>query len=168
MRRTWGRSHYHPPHTPSPPANPPIVHLFPASPGKHRPLFFSIFLSLSLSLFLSLSIMVNNTLPHSRSVIAKKKKKKKKPMSCRTPVFCCFYKSKNRQDKRKEPKGLSERGRERDKEREIESVNRKGVFGLVFLLRERCCCRGELVFWETIRLPVWENGQTLPCLVKNG
>lgn len=91
-------------------------------------------------------------------------------MSCRTPSFCCFYTSKNRQDKRKEPKGPSararERERERDKAREIKSVNRKGVFGLVFLLRGRCCCRGELVFWETTRLLVWENGLTLPSLAK--
>lgn len=34
---------------------------------------------------------------------------------------------------------------EGDKERGIESVNRKGVFGLFFLLKERCCWRGQLV-----------------------
>lgn len=51
--------------------------------------------------------------------------------------------------------------------REVESVNRKGVFGLVFLLRESCCYRGELVFRETVRVLVRENGHTLPCLVKN-
>jgi len=60
-----------------------------------------------------------------------------------------------------EPKGLSERGRESDNEREreterkSESVNRKGVFGLFFLLRERCCCRGALVFLEKTSLTPW-------------
>lgn len=92
VRRTWGRSHYHPPH---PPVNPPTAHLFPASPGKHPPLS------------LSLCIMVNNTLPHSRSVIAKREGKK----TCRMPGFCCFYASKNRQDKRTEPNGRNMRAR---------------------------------------------------------
>lgn len=95
---------------PPPSANPPHCAFILSIPWQAPTSPFFLSLSPSLCLSLSLSIMVNNTLPHSRSVIAKKKKKKK---FCRTPSFCCFYTSKNRQDKRKEPKGLSERGRER-------------------------------------------------------
>lgn len=42
---------------------------------------------------------------------------------------------------------------------EILSVNRKAVFGLVFLLGGRCCCKGELAFGEATRLVMWENAQ---------
>lgn len=70
VRRTWGRSHYHAPYPPllTPPSPPPqrIYSQHPLANTRHS---FSLFLSVSLS------IMVNNTLPHSRSAIAKKKKK---------------------------------------------------------------------------------------------
>lgn len=74
VRRTWGRSHYHPPYpspvTPPPPPNGAFIPSIPWQAPTTLPL--------------SLCIMVNNTLPHSRSVIAKRGNKKinKKHAGC--------------------------------------------------------------------------------------
>lgn len=61
---------------PPPSANPPHCAFILSIPWQAptSPFFLSLSPSLCLSLSLSPSIMVNNTLPHSRSVIAKKKK----------------------------------------------------------------------------------------------
>lgn len=141
---------------PPPSANPPHCAFILSIPWQAPTSPFFLSLSPSLCLSLSLSIMVNNTLPHSRSVIAKKKKKN----SAGRLHFVAFI-----HQKIDKTKGRSQKDWVREGERDKESVNRKGVFGLVFLLRGRCCYRGELVFWETTRLLVWENGRTLPCLL---
>lgn len=144
---------------PPPSANPPHCAFILSIPWQAptSPFFLSLSPSLCLSLSLSPSIMVNNTLPHSRSVIAKKKNNNN---SAGRLHFVAFI-----HQKIDKTKGRSQKDWVREGERDKESVNRKGVFGLVFLLRGRCCYRGELVFWETTRLLVWENGRTLPCLL---
>lgn len=142
---------------PPPSANPPHCAFILSIPWQAPTSPFFLSLPPSLCLSLSLSIMVNNTLPHSRSVIAKKKNNNN---SAGRLHFVAFI-----HQKIDKTKGRSQKDWVREGERDKESVNRKGVFGLVFLLRGRCCYRGELVFWETTRLLVWENGRTLPCLL---
>lgn len=144
VRRTWGRSRYHSPYTPLLTPHGAFYSQHPLASTHH-----------SFSLSLSLPSMVNNTLPHSRSAIAKKRRAIQsrsiinfffmlEKKSCWKRCFCT---SENRQDKR----GRSQMDwvRAEYKEVKIESVNRKGLFGLgFFLLRWRDVVGGKLFFWK--------------------
>lgn len=98
VRRTWGRSHYHPPYPPllTPPRR--IYSQHPLASTHH---------SFSLPLYHGKQHIA--TQPERDSQKRERERKKKK--ACRKPAFCCFYASKNRQDKRTEPNGLNMRAR---------------------------------------------------------
>lgn len=143
---------------PPPSANPPHCAFILSIPWQAPTSPF--FLSLSPSLCLSLSLSLYHGKQHIATQPERDSQKKKNNNSAGRLHFVAFI-----HQKIDKTKGRSQKDWVREGERDKESVNRKGVFGLVFLLRGRCCYRGELVFWETTRLLVWENGRTLPCLL---